>query len=107
MEDNNKTAPAQNAQAQNSQAPGGENKNRRRRGHRGGKKHQEKKQRAAAAAAAAAENAQKGEGAPQKNDKNADTVSKNAPQRDKKNDIREMMAIMETRLHKHGNPSNA
>ena len=88
MEDNNKTAPAQNAQAQNSQAPGGENKNRRRRGHRGGKKHQEKKQRAAAAAAAAAENAQKGEGAPQKNDKNADTVSKNAPQRDKNNDNR-------------------
>ena len=88
MEDNNKTAPAQNAQAQNSQAPGGENKNRRRRGHRGGKKHQEKKQRAAAAAAAAAENAQKGEGAPQKNDKNADTVSKNAPKRDKKNDNR-------------------
>ena len=88
MEDNNKTAPAQNAQAQNFQASGGENKNRRRRGHRGGKKHQEKKQRAAAAAAAAAENAQKGEGAPQKNDKNADTVSKNAPQRDKKNDNR-------------------
>ena len=87
MEDNNKTAPAQNAQAQNSPAGGGENKNRRRRGHRGGKKHQEKKQRAAAAAAAA-ENAQKSEGAPQKSEKNADTVSKNAPNKDKKNDNR-------------------
>ena len=76
MEDNNKTAPAQNAQQQNASAAGGENKNRRRRGHRGGKKHQEKKQRAAAAAAAA-ENAQKSEGAPQKSEKNADTASKN------------------------------
>ncbi len=85
MEDNNKTAPAQNAQ--NNQAQGGENKNRRRRGHRGGKKHQEKKQRAAAAAAAA-ENAQKGEGAPQKSEKNADTASKNAPVKDQKNDNR-------------------
>ena len=75
MEDNNKTAPAQNPSTQ-----GGENKNRRRRGHRGGKKHQEKKQRAAAAAAAA-ENAQKSE-------KNADTVSKNAPAKEKKNDNR-------------------
>ena len=87
MEDNNKTAPAQNTQAQNSPAGGGENKNRRRRGHRGGKKHQEKKQRAAAAAAAA-ENAQKSEGAPQKSEKNADTVSKNAPNKVKKNDNR-------------------
>ena len=75
MEDNNKTAPAQNAQQQNASAAGGENKNRRRRGHRGGKKHQEKKQRAAAAAAA--ENAQKSEGAPQKSEKTADTASKN------------------------------
>lgn len=87
MEDNNKTAPAQNAQAQNPSAGGGENKNRRRRGHRGGKKHREKKQRAAAAAAAA-ENAQKSEGAPQKSEKNADTVSKNTPNKDKKNDNR-------------------
>jgi len=87
MEDNNKTAPAQNTQAQNPQAQGGENKNRRRRGHRGGKKHQEKKQRAAAAAAAA-ENAQKSEGAPQKSEKNADTVLKNTPNKDKKNDNR-------------------
>ena len=87
MEDNNKTAPAQNTQAQNSPAGGGENKNRRRRGHRGGKKHQEKKQRAAAAAAAA-ENAQKSEGAPQKSEKNADTVSKNAPNKNQKNDNR-------------------
>ena len=86
MEDNNKTAPAQNAQG--NQASGGENKNRRRRGHRGGKKHQEKKQRAAAAAAAAAENAQKGEDAPQKSEKNAPTASKNAPAKDKKNDNR-------------------
>ena len=86
MEDNNKTAPAQNAQG--NQASGGENKNRRRRGHRGGKKHQEKKQRAAAAAAAAAENAQKGEDAPQKSEKNAPTASKNAPTKDKKNDNR-------------------
>ena len=86
MEDNNKTAPAQNAQGNPTQ--GGENKNRRRRGHRGGKKHQEKKQRAAAAAAAAAENAQKGEGTPQKNDKNAPAVSKNAPNKDKKQDNR-------------------
>ena len=86
MEDNNKTAPAQNTQAPNPPA-GGENKNRRRRGHRGGKKHQEKKQRAAAAAAAA-ENAQKGEGAPQQSEKNANTVSKNAPNKDKKNDNR-------------------
>lgn len=87
MEDNNKTAPAQNTQAPNPPAGGGENKNRRRRGHRGGKKHQEKKQRAAAAAAAA-ENAQKGEGAPQQSEKNANTVSKNAPNKDKKNDNR-------------------
>ena len=83
MEDNNKTAPVQNAQG-NPQQQGGENKNRRRRGHRGGKKHQEKKQRAAAAA----ENAQKVDGAPQKTDKNAPTVSKNAPNKDKKNDNR-------------------
>ena len=87
MEDNNKTAPAQNTQAPNPPAGGGANKNRRRRGHRGGKKHQEKKQRAAAAAAAA-ENAQKGEGAPQQSEKNANTVSKNAPNKDKKNDNR-------------------
>lgn len=87
MEDNNKTAPAQNAQAQNSPAAGGENKNRRRRGHRGGKKHQEKKQRAAAAAAAA-ENGAKSEIAVQKADKNAPTVTKNNQQRDKKNDNR-------------------
>ena len=87
MEDNNKTAPAQNTQAPNPPAGGGENKKRRRRGHRGGKKHQEKKQRAAAAAAAA-ENAQKGEGAPQQSEKNANTVSKNAPNKDKKNDNR-------------------
>ena len=87
MEDNNKTAPAQNTQAQNSPAGGGENKNRRRRGHRGGKKHQEKKQRAAAAAAAA-ENAQKSDGAPQKSEKNADTVSKNAPNKSQKSDNR-------------------
>ncbi len=86
MEDNNKTAPAQNAQGNPSQ--GGENKNRRRRGHRGGKKHQEKKQRTAAAAATATENAQKGEGAPQKNGQNAPTMSKNAPQKDKKHDNR-------------------
>ena len=86
MEENNKTAPLQNAQAQNSSASGGENKNRRRRGHRGGKKHQEKKQRAAAAAAA--ENVQKNDGAPQKNEKNAETVQKNAPAKDKKNDNR-------------------
>ena len=85
MEDNNKTAPVQNAQG--NPAQGGENKNRRRRGHRGGKKHQEKKQRAAAAAAAA-ENAQKNDGAPQKNDKNADTVSKNLPNKEKKQDNR-------------------
>ncbi len=87
MEDNNKTAPAQNAQVQNSPAAGGENKNRRRRGHRGGKKHQEKKQRAAAAAAAA-ENGAKSEIAMQKADKNAPTVTKNNQQRDKKNDNR-------------------
>ena len=86
MEDNNKTANTQNAQG--SPAGGGENKNRRRRGHRGGKKHQEKKQRAAAAAAAAAENAQKSEGAPQKSEKNADTVSKNNPNKPQKNDNR-------------------
>ena len=85
MEENNKTAPAQNAQGNLQQ--GGENKNRRRRGHRGGKKYQEKKQRAAAAAAAA-ENAQKSEGAPQKNEKNADTVQKNNPGKDKKHDNR-------------------
>ncbi len=85
MEDNNKTAPAQNAQGNPTQ--GGENKSRRRRGHRGGKKHQEKKQRAAAAAAAV-ENAQKGEDAPQKNEKNVPTVSKNASGKDKKNDNR-------------------
>ena len=85
MEENNKTAPAQNAQG--NQQQGGENKNRRRRGHRGGKKYQEKKQRAAAAAAAA-ENAQKSEGAPQKNEKNADTVQKNNPGKDKKHDNR-------------------
>ena len=84
MEDNNKTAPVQNAQG--SPAGGGENKNRRRRGHRGGKKHQEKKQRAAAAAAA--ENAQKSEGVPQKSDKNVDTVSKNVPNKPQKNDNR-------------------
>ena len=84
MEDNNKTAPVQNAQG--SPAGGGENKNRRRRGHRGGKKHQEKKQRAAATAAA--ENAQKSEGAPQKSEKNADTVSKNNPNKPQKNDNR-------------------
>ena len=87
MEDNNKTAPAQNTQAPNSPAGGSENRNRRRRGHRGGKKHQEKKQRAAAASAVA-ENAQKGNGAPQANEKNANTVSKNAPNKDKKNDNR-------------------
>lgn len=85
MEDNNKTAPVQNGQG--NQASGGENKNRRRRGHRGGKKHQEKKQRAAAAAAAS-ENAQENEGAPQntpqKSEKNAQTVSKNAPNKDNK-----------------------
>ena len=80
MEDNNKTAPAQNPSAQ-----GGENKSRRRRGHRGGKKHQEKKQRAAAAAAAA-ENAHKAEGALPKSEKTADTVSTNVPNKDKKND---------------------
>ena len=85
MEENNKTAPAQNAQG--NQQQGGENKNRRRRGHRGGKKYQEKKQRAAAAAAAA-ENAQKSEGAPQKTEKNADTVQKNNHGKDKKNDNR-------------------
>lgn len=84
MEDNNKTAPVQNAQG--SPAGGGENKNRRRRGHRGGKKHQEKKQRAAVTAAA--ENAQKSEGAPQKSEKNADTVSKNNPNKPQKNDNR-------------------
>ena len=83
MEDNNKTAPAQSAQGTPTQ--GGENKNRRRRGHRGGKKHQEKKQRAASAAAAAAENAQKGEGSPQKNSQNAPTASKNNPNKDKNN----------------------
>lgn len=90
MEDNNKTAPAQSQQAQNVPAAGGENKNRRRRGHRGGKKHQEKKQRAAAAAAAAAtgENAVKPENAPQKSEKNAQTVSKNNQQGNKKNDNR-------------------
>ena len=86
MEENNKTAPLQNAQAQSSSASGGENKNRRRRGHRGGKKHQEKKQRAAAAAAA--ENVQKNDGAPQKNEKNTETVQKNVPAKDKKNDNR-------------------
>ena len=85
MEENNKTAPAQNAQG--NQQQGGENKNRRRRGHRGGKKHQEKKQRAAAAAAAA-ENVQKSDGAPQKAEKNADTVQKNNPGKDKKHDNR-------------------
>lgn len=85
MEENNKTAPAQNAQG--NQQQGGENKNRRRRGHRGGKKYQEKKQRAAAAAAAA-ENAQKSEGTPQKTEKNADTVQKNNPGKDKKHDNR-------------------
>ena len=85
MEDNNKTASTQNAQAQNTPMGGGENKNRRRRGHRGGKKHQEKKQRAVAAAAAS-ENAQKSEAVPQKVEKNADTVSKNNPNKDKKND---------------------
>ena len=84
MEDNNKTAPVQSAQGNPQQ--GGENKNRRRRGHRGGKKHQEKKQRAAAAAAA--ENSQKVDSAPQKNEKNAQTVSNNAPNKDKKNDNR-------------------
>ena len=87
MEDNNKTAPAQNAQAQSSHAGGGDNKNRRRRGHRGGKKHQEKKQRAAAAAAAT-ENAQKSDNIPQKSEKNANTVSKNTPNNNKKNDNR-------------------
>ena len=81
MEDNNKTAPAQNTPA-----GGGENKNRRRRGHRGGKKHQEKKQRAAAAEAS--ENLQKSESVPQKSEKNADTVSKNTPNKDKKQDNR-------------------
>lgn len=89
MEDNNKTAPAQNNQGQN--ANGGENKNRRRRGHRGGKKHQEKKQRAAAAAAAAATNAEGGvkpEGAQQK-PAQAPTASKNNQNGDnKKNDNR-------------------
>ena len=89
MEDNNKTAPAQNNQGQN--ANGGENKNRRRRGHRGGKKHQEKKQRAAAAAAAAATNAERGvkpEGAQQK-PAQAPTASKNNQNGDnKKNDNR-------------------
>ena len=85
MEENNKTAPVQNAQG--NQHQDGENKNRRRRGHRGGKKYQEKKQRAAAAAAAA-ENAQKSEGAPQKTEKNADTVQKNNPGKDKKHDNR-------------------
>ncbi len=84
MEDNNRTAPAQNAQDTPTQ--GGENKNRRRRGHRGGKKHQEKKQRAAAAAAAATENAQKGESASQKNDKKTSAAAKNAPGKDKKQD---------------------
>lgn len=84
MEDNNKTAPVQNAQG--SPAGGGENKNRRRRGHRGGKKHQEKKQRAATAAAT--ENAQKNESTPQKSEKNADTVSKNVPNKPQKNDNR-------------------
>ena len=89
MEENNKTAPAQNNQAQNAPAAGGENKNRRRRGHRGGKKHQEKKQRAAAAAAAAvAENGEKAENAVQKSDKNAPTVSKNNQQTNKKSDNR-------------------
>ena len=82
MEDNNKTAPAQNPPA-----GGGENKNRRRRGHRGGKKHQEKKQRAAAAVTAS-ENPQKSESAPQKGEKNADTVSKNDPNKNKKQDNR-------------------
>lgn len=88
MEDNNKTAPVQSQQAQNASAAGGENKNRRRRGHRGGKKHQEKKQRAAAAAAAAAgaENTAKPDVTPQKSEKNAQTVSKNKPQGNKKND---------------------
>ena len=88
MEDNNKTAPVQNNQAQNASAVGGENKNRRRRGHRGGKKHQEKKQRAAAAAATAAENGGKPENAPQKSEKNAPTVAKNNQQASKKNDNR-------------------
>ena len=88
MEDNNKTAPVQNNQAQNASAAGGENKNRRRRGHRGGKKHQEKKQRAAAAAAAAVENGVKPESAPQKGDKNAPTVAKNNQPTGKKNDNR-------------------
>ena len=88
MEDNNKTA-----QAQNAPAAGGENKNRRRRGHRGGKKHQEKKQRAAAAAAAAAngEAAAKPEGAQQKNSQNAPAASKsqqNQQNQNKKNDNR-------------------
>ena len=83
MEDNNKTAPAQNPQAQNAPAAGGENKNRRRRGHRGGKKHQEKKQRAAAAAAA--ETVEKDEGAVQKN---TPTPQKNTPQKDRKNENR-------------------
>jgi cell fate regulator YaaT (PSP1 superfamily) len=85
MEDNNKTA-----QAQNAPAAGGENKNRRRRGHRGGKKHQEKKQRAAAAAAAAAngENGEKPEGAQQKNAQNAPTAAKNQQNGNKKNDNR-------------------
>ena len=91
MENNNKTAPAQNQQAQNSPAAGGENKGRRRRGHRGGKKHQEKKQRAAAAAAAAAsaaENGAKIENAQPKNDQNANTVSKNSSGKERKNDNR-------------------
>ncbi len=91
MEDNNKTAPAQNNQAQNAPAAGGENKNRRRRGHRGGKKHQEKKQRAAAAAAAAAagaENGAKPEGTPQKSGQNAPAVSKNNHNAGKRNDNR-------------------
>ncbi len=90
MEDNNKTAPAQNTQAQGSPAAGGENKNRRRRGHRGGKKHQEKKQRAAAAAAAAAagESSAKPEGTAPKSEKNAPAVQKNNQQGNKKNDNR-------------------
>ena len=91
MEDNNKTAPVQNAHESNSPAGGGENKNRRRRGHRGGKKHQEKKQRAAAAAAAETSQknegaSQKSENAPQKSEKNADTVSKNNQNKEKKHD---------------------
>lgn len=93
MEDNNKTAPVQNTDKQNTPASGGENKNRRRRGHRGGKKHQEKKQRAAAAAAAAGNvNQPKAEQAPQqkveKTERKGDTVSKNAPNKDKKHDNR-------------------